>query len=387
MMSRSTPIYLDYQATTPLDPDVRAAMLPFLEDRFGNPHSEHAFGWDAAEAVEDARRAVADLIGAAPGEIIVTSGATEANNLSLFGYAQRTKRRHILVSAIEHKSVLAPAAVLAGQGFVVETIPVREDGVVDLDYLAKLIGTDTALVSVMAANNEIGTLQPLQEIGALCAAAGALFHTDAAQLAGKRPIDVVELGVDLLSLSAHKFYGPKGVGALYIGADVRPHIGPVIHGGGQQEGLRAGTLAPMLCAGLAAAARKALLEQSVDDLHAQALKARLLSLLQHGLPSVKVNGSATASLSGCLNIRIPGLDAHALLMTLQTELAASVGSACNVGLLEPSYVLSAVGLSPDEASASFRLGFGRFTTTDEIDRAAALICRKAQRLLQAHAAA
>lgn len=386
-MSRYTPIYLDYQATTPLDPDVRAAMLPFLEDRFGNPHSEHAIGWDAAEAVEDARRAVADLIGAASGEIILTSGATEANNLGLFGLAQRTHRRKILVSAIEHKSVLAPAAVLAEQGFGVKIIPVRADGIVDIEHLARLIGPDTALVSVMAANNEIGTLQPLQEIGALCAEAGALFHTDAAQLAGKRPIDVAVMGVDLLSLAAHKFYGPKGIGALYVAADVRPQIAPIIHGGGQQDGMRAGTLAPMLCAGLAAAAQKALAEQANDEAHARHLKSRLLGRLQNTLPAVKVNGSESSSLSGCLNIRIPGIDAHALLMTLQAELAASVGSACNAGLIESSYVLDAIGLSPDEASASLRLSFGRFTTTDDIDQAAALIGGKAHRLSRTHAAA
>lgn len=385
-MSRTAPIYLDYQATTPLDPDVRACMLPFLEDRFGNPHSEHALGWDAAEAVEDARSAVAELIGAAPGEIILTGGATEANNLSLLGAARRAKRRRMLVSAIEHKSVLAPAAALAEQGFKVETIPVQADGIVDLECLAQLIRPDTALVSVMAANNEIGTLQPLREIGALCAEAGALFHTDAAQLAGKLPIDVEAIGIDLLSLSAHKFYGPKGIGALFIAGHARPQIAPIIYGGGQQGGMRAGTLAPMLCAGLAAAAEKAIVEQAKDETHARALKLRLLSRLKHGLPAVEVNGSDTCSLSGCLNICIPGIDAHALLMTLQAELAASVGSACNSGLIEPSYVLGAIGLKPDEASASLRLGFGRFTTIDDIDRAAAQICEKAHRLSHTFAA-
>ncbi|RYH07766.1 cysteine desulfurase family protein [Tropicimonas sp. IMCC6043] len=385
-MSRSAPIYLDYQATTPLDPNVRDAMLPFLEDRFGNPHSEHALGWDAAEAVEDARSAVAALIGSAPGEIVLTGGATEANNLSLLGSAKRTQRRKILVSAIEHKSVLAPAAVLAEQGFEVETIPVQADGTIDLECLAQLIQPDTALVSVMAANNEIGTLQPLQEIGALCTEVGALFHTDAAQLVGKLPIDVAAAGVDLLSLSAHKIYGPKGIGALYIAGPVRPQISPIIHGGGQQHGMRAGTLAPMLCAGLAAAAQKALAEQANDEAHTRSLKCRLIGRLKDGLPELKINGSEASSLSGCLNICIPGIDAHALLMTLQAEFAASVGSACNAGLIEPSYVLGAIGLSPDEASASLRLGFGRFTTIDDIDQAAALICEKAHRLSHTHAA-
>lgn len=385
-MNRSRPIYLDYQATTPLDPEVRAAMLPFLEGRFGNPHSEHALGWDAAEAVDDARGAVAALIGAAPGEIILTAGATEANNLSLMGTAQRTQRRHLLVSAIEHKCVLMPAAALSEQGFEVETIPVGSDGVVDLDQLALLIRPDTALVSVMAANNEIGTLQPLAEIGAVCAGVGALFHTDAAQLVGKAPIDVLALGIDLLSLSAHKFYGPKGIGALYISGEARSQIAPIMRGGGQQDGMRAGTLAPMLCAGMAAAAEKALAEQAADEMHARALKTRLLSRLRETVPGIQVNGSEARSLSGCVNIRIPGIDAHALLMMLQAELAASVGSACNAGLIEPSYVLGAIGLTADEARASLRLGFGRFTTLDEIDQAAALICEKAIRLSHTHAA-
>jgi len=385
-MDRSAPIYLDYQATTPLDPEARAAMLPFLEERFGNPHSEHAFGWEAAKPVDDARRAVAELIGASPGEIILTGGATEANNLSLFGAARRTERRHLLVSAIEHKSVLAPAAALAEQGFELEVLPVTSDGIIDLERLARLMRTDTALVSVMAANNEIGTLQPLAEVGRLCSGVGALFHTDAAQLAGKLPIDVAALGIDLLSLSAHKIYGPKGIGALYIAGNARSQVAPVFHGGGQQDGMRAGTLAPMLCAGLAAAAQKALTQQAADEAHAKVLKARLLNRLREGLPGIQVNGAEERSLSGCLNIRIPGIDAHGLLMMLQAELAASVGSACNAGLIEPSYVLGAIGLSPDEVRTSLRFGFGRFTTFDEIDQAAKLICEKAVRLSLTHAA-
>ena len=385
-MSRRRPIYLDYQATTPLDPEVRAAMLPFLEDGFGNPHSEHQLGWEAAAAVDEARRAVADLIGAAPGEIILTAGATEANNLSVMGVAQRTKRRHVLVSAIEHKCVLAPAAALSKQGFEVQIIPVDPDGIINLERLAQLIRPDTALVSVMAANNEIGTLQPLKEISALCSEMGALFHSDAAQLAGKKPLDVLALGIDLLSLSAHKFYGPKGVGALYIAGSARSQLAPIMYGGGQQDGMRPGTLAPMLCAGLAAAADKALAQHDIDEQHTITLRARLLTRLRERIPNIRVNGSEETSLSGCLNIQVPGIDAHALLMMLQAELAASVGSACNAGLIEPSYVLGAIGLTPDEARASLRLGFGRFTTLDEIDQAVELICEKASRLSHAVAA-
>ena len=385
-MSQGKPIFLDYQATTPIDPDVRRAMLPYLGERFGNPHSEHILGWEAAEAVEDARNAVASLIGAASGEIILTAGATEANNLSLMGAAKHAKRRHILVTAIEHKCVLMPAAALSEQDFEVETIPVTQEGIVNLEQLAQLIRPDTALVSVMAANNEIGTLQPLAEVGMLCAEKGALFHSDAAQLVGKQPLDVLALGIDLLSLSAHKFYGPKGIGALYIASGVRSQIAPIIHGGGQQDGMRAGTLAPMLCAGLAVAARKALSKQAADEMHSRMLKTRFLNRLRESLPDLQVNGSEVSSLGGCLSVRIPGIDAHGLLMTLQVELAASVGSACNSGLIQPSYVLDAIGLTPDEARASVRLGFGRFTTLDEIDRAATLICDKATRLSHLHAA-
>ena len=385
-MSQGKPIFLDYQATTPIDPDVRRAMLPYLGERFGNPHSEHILGWEAAEAVEDARNAVASLIGAASGEIILTAGATEANNLSLMGAAKCAKRRHILVTAIEHKCVLMPANALSEQGFEVETIPVTQEGIVNLEQLAQLIRPDTALVSVMAANNEIGTLQPLAEVGMLCAEKGVLFHSDAAQLVGKQPLDVIALGIDLLSLSAHKFYGPKGIGALYISSGVRSQIAPIIHGGGQQDGMRAGTLAPMLCAGLAVAARKALSKQAADEMYSRMLKTRFLNRLRDSLPDLQVNGSEVSSLGGCLNVRIPGIDAHGLLMMLQVELAASVGSACNSGLIQPSYVLDAIGLTPDEARASVRLGFGRFTTLDEIDRAATLICDKATRMSHLHAA-
>lgn len=385
-MSNGKAIYLDYQSTTPLDPEVRSAMLPFLEDRFGNPHSEHSLGWEAAVAVDHARRAVADLIGAAPGEIILTAGATEANNLSLMGVARCTRRRHILVSAIEHKCVLGPAAALSERGFDVDVIPVDAEGIIDLERMTRLIRPDTALVSVMAANNEIGTIQPLGEIGALCSEMGVLFHSDAAQLAGKQPLDVHALGIHLLSLSAHKFYGPKGIGALYVASNARSEIAPIMYGGGQQDGMRPGTLAPMLCAGLAAAAETALVKQAVDEAHTSALRERLLARLLERLPDIRVNGSEISRLSGCLNICIPRTDSHALLMMMQEELAASVGSACNAGLFEPSYVLREIGLTPDEARASLRLGFGRFTTFDEIDQAAELICAKAARLSHAFAA-
>lgn len=385
-MSRKAPIYLDYQASTPLDPDVYACMLPYLGEYFANPHSDHLPGFKAAEVIDDCRHALADLIGAEAGQIILTSGATESNNLCILGIAKCTDRRHILISEIEHRSVMAPAEALLSRGFEVEKIPVNPEGVVDVERLRRQVRSDTALVSVMAANNETGTLQPLADISAICSEMGVLFHSDAAQFAGKYPLDVVALGIDFLSLSAHKFHGPKGIGALYIAGGARPKLGPIMYGGSQQEGIRPGTLAPFLCAGLAEAAKKARMRQIEDERHTKVLRSRLLTRLREKAPSIKVNGSETNGLSGCLNVQIPGIDAHALLMMLQAEVAASVGSACNAGLIEPSYVLGAIGLKPEEARASLRLGFGRFTTADEIDRAADLICEKAARLSQSVAA-
>ena len=377
-MGRKATIYLDYQATTPLDPDVRDAMLPYLGERFGNPHSEHFLGWQAAEAVDDARTAVADLVGAAPGEVLLTSGATEGNNLALLGAAQRSARRHIITTSIEHKSVLGPLEALAKQGWEVERLPVGESGVLDAELVARALRKDTGLVSVMAPNNEIGTLQPIAEIGALCADAGALFHCDAAQLAGKRPLDMVASNIDLLSLSAHKLYGPKGIGALVIANNVRERVAPVLYGGGQQEGMRPGTLAPLLCAGLARAARLAAERMDDDEAHTFALRQRLLEALSDRLPQFAINGDPKRSLSGCVNVRLPGADAHALLTMLQGDLAASQGSACNAGLFESSHVLAALGLNHEESGASIRLGFGRFTTAEDVENAVLLLSQKAQ---------
>ena len=374
-------IYLDYQATTPLDPRVHEAMLPYLQDKFGNPHSEHSFGWEAAEAVDEAARNVAASIGADVGEIVFTSGATEANNLAIQGIARSTGRRgdHIVTTAIEHKCVLHTALSLSDSGFSVDVIPVDRSGLVDLAALEAKLTDDTAMVSVMMANNEIGTVQPIAEIGALCRDRGIVFHTDAAQAAGKLPIDVAMLNIDLLSLSGHKIYGPKGIGALYVSRHCPCPLAPLTIGGAQQQGLRAGTVPPFLCAGLGEACRIACAELARDRAHSEALRDTFWSILSSHLPDTVINGDMVYRLPHNLNILFPGNDADSLLASVQGEIAASTGSACNAGLIEPSYVLLALGLSLEEANSSIRFGFGRFTSMDDVERAAILLADKAGR--------
>lgn len=373
------PIYLDYQATAPPDGRVIDAMQPWLRERFGNPHSEHVFGWEAAEAVDEAARQVAGLIGAAPGEIVFTSGATEANNLAIQGVARSRARRgnRIVTTSIEHKCVLNTALSLGKQGFGVDVLPVERTGRVNLATLEAALSDDTALVSVMMANNEIGTVQPIAEIGALCRERGIVFHTDAAQAAGKLPIDVEALNVDLLSLSGHKFYGPKGVGALYVSRHCPVPLEPLIIGGAHQQGLRAGTVVPFLCAGLGAACRIAGEELEKDRAHCEALREAFLAILTSRIPGARINGDPVHYLPGNLNIRLPNTDADSLLAGLQGKVAASTGSACNAGLIEPSYVLLALGLTLEEANSSIRFGFGRFTSIDDIESAAHLLADKA----------
>lgn len=374
-------IYLDHQATTPLDPRVRDVMLPYFDGSFGNPHSEHAYGWEAASVVDCAARQIADLIGAMPSEIVFTSGATEANNLAIMGWARSKHRRgrHIITTAIEHKCVLNTVAALVSEGFDVEVLPVDSEGRVDPAQVATALREDTALVSVMTASNEIGTIQPIIEIGEVCRAHGAVFHTDAAQALGKLPIDVAVLNIDLLSMSSHKLYGPKGVGALYVSDHLKPKLAPLILGGAQQDGLRAGTLAPMLCAGFGEACRIAAAEMERDDAHCRMLKSHFKAALEARLGSLQVNGSLTEGLPTCLNIRLPAEDAQSIILALEGRVAASNGAACNSGLIEPSYVLTALGLTFEEANASLRVGFGRGTTEDEVDRAANLIADKVER--------
>lgn len=371
----SAPVYLDYQASTPLDPAVGAAMRPYLDGWVGNPHSDHSFGWKAASVVEDVRAAVADLIGADSGEIVMTSGATEANNLSLQGLvrAAAPHRDHVVVTAIEHKCVLGAALSLRDHGFRVELVPVEANGIVDPERVARVLSDKTALVSVMLANNEIGTLQPVAEIAELCRSRGIVLHSDAAQAVGKIPVDVANLGVDLLSISAHKLYGPQGIGALYIGRDCLVTLRPLLFGGAQQDGRRAGTVPVMLCAGLAAACKIARERMTGDYAHALRLRTLLLDALRAEFPDLVVNGDLEKRLPGNLNIRLRGYDADSLLARLRGQLAASTGSACNSGLIEPSYVLLALGLSLEEANSSIRFGLGRFSTVADIERAAAAL--------------
>ncbi len=362
-------IYLDHLASTPIDPQVRAAMLPWLEGtNAGNPHSDHRAGWRAAEAIDEARASVAALIGARPSEIVFASGATEANNLVLLGATAGVTR--LVVSAIEHPSVLEPAAALRARGMQLEFVAVDHGGRLDLDTLERLVAQGPALVSIMAANNEIGTLQPLREIGAICEAHGALFHTDAVQAVSTQAIDVGGAAIDFLSLSGHKVYGPAGIGALYVHGGLSIH--PLTFGGGQQDGKRPGTLPVALCVALGAACRLALAHRQEDARRIAALRDRLFAALRHGLHAIRRNGREAEVLPGCLNVVVPGVDAADLLLDLP-ELAISTGSACSSLSGAPSHVLRAIGLSAEEAHASLRFGLGRETTAEEVDTAAARV--------------
>lgn len=371
-MAVKTPIYMDYQATTPLDPRVLDAMMPYLTDRFGNPHSVgHRFGWEAEAGVDKARGDVATLIGAAPEDIVFTSGATETNNLVLKGVmaAYGAKRDHLVTVVTEHKCVLEAAASVARAGFQVTLLPVGGDGLIDLDRLADSLTDRTALVSVMTVNNEIGVIQPVARIGALCRERGVLFHTDAAQAFGKLPLDVADQNIDLISISGHKIHGPKGIGALYMRRRPRIRLVPQMDGGGQEGGIRSGTLSPALCAGLGAAASIAGAEMARDGEHVARLMGRFRSKLVDVLPGVVVNGHTEQRYSGNLNLSFPGLDGELLIANLR-DLAVSSGAACASATTGPSYVLEAIGVPEELAAASIRFGIGRFTTEAEVDFAA-----------------
>jgi len=363
-------VYLDYHATTPVDPRVVEAMLPYFTERFGNPASrQHSFGWDAQDAVDRARGQVAALINASPGEIIFTSGATESNNLAIKGVACALKERgrHVITVATEHKSVLDSCARLERDGWSVTRLPVRPDGRLDLEVLRSALTDRTVLVSVMAANNEIGVLQPLAEIAAIVHERGALLHTDAAQAAGKVPLDVQAAGIDLLSLTAHKCYGPKGTGALYLRRK-RPRI-PVecqIDGGGHEGGLRSGTLNVPGIVGLGACA--AIAQHAIPEESARlaALRDRLLHGLRTALDGVRVNGSLERRLPHNLHVSFDGVEGEALLMALG-DIAVSTGSACSSGSGAPSHVLQAIGAAGAHAAASIRFGLGRWTTDADVD--------------------
>lgn len=377
MTGAPTAIYLDHQATTPVDPRVLDAMVPWFSETFGNAHSgQHAWGRQAADAVERAREQVAGLIGAAAREIVFTSGATESNNLAIKGavrFARRHGRGNHIVSAVtEHKCVLESCVAMTEEGASVTLLEVSAGGLVDVAALADAIGDETVLVSVMAVNNEIGVIQPLAEIGALCRERGVLFHTDAAQAAGKIDLDVEAMQIDLLSISGHKMYAPKGVGALYVRRRPRARLLAEISGGGQERGLRSGTLAVPLVVALGEAAAIAKDEWQTEGERLAGLRADMLERLRARLPDLFVNGSTENRVPGNLNLGFPGVDAEALMAELP-ELAISTGSACTSASVEPSYVLRALGLNDADAGASVRIGFGRFTTETDIAAAADMI--------------
>jgi len=383
------PIYLDYQATTPTDPRVVEAMLPYFNEHFGNPHSiEHAFGHDAEAAVEQARAEVAAPIGAEPREIVFTSGATESNNLAIKGAARFHKARkpHVVATRTEHKCVLESCARLEREGIRVTYLPVEPSGLIDLGRLAAVVTEETAVVSVMAVNNEIGVIQPLAEIGALCRERGAYFHSDAAQAVGKIPIDVKDMAIDLLSISGHKLYGPKGIGALYVRRRPRVRLEPLIDGGGQERGLRSGTLPTPLCVGLGVACALAACEMGGEAARLEGLRDRLLAALTAGLDGVALNGDPRRRIPGNLNLSFAGIDAEALIAALP-EVALSTGSACSSASVEPSYVLRALGLSEERAGSSLRIGLGRFTSEAEVERAARSLIDAVKRLRAAGARA
>ena len=370
-----TPIYLDYQATTPLDERVLDAMAPFLAEKFGNPHSvTHRFGWEAMAAIDMARKQVAQVIGAVDKEITFLSGATEANNLAIKGVmtAFAEKKPHMVTLVTEHKCVLESARYMKKHGpddIEVTVLPVKKDGLVDLDRLADAITDKTALVSVMAVNNEIGVIQPLAEIGALCRKRGALFHTDAAQAFGRIPLDVKAMKIDLMSISGHKIYGPKGVGAFYLRARPRVPLVPQMSGGGQERGMRSGTLAPALCVGLGKAASIMAREGEGETRRITALALRFREKVEAAWPDVITNGSLEARFHGNLNMVFPAVNGDMLIAKLR-DLAVSSGAACASAETGPSYVLKAIGLGNDLADSSIRFGFGRYTSEADVDYAA-----------------
>jgi len=363
------PIYLDYHATTPVDPRVLEAMLPFFAESFGNPASRnHKFGWMAATAVENARKQVAKLINASAKEIVFTSGASESDNLAIKGVAHRYHDRgnHIITMATEHKAVLDSAKRLIPEGITVTLARLQPDGLVDLDDLKRAITDKTLLVSIMAANNEIGVIQPLAEIGLLCRERGVLFHTDAAQATGKIPIDVQAMQIDLLSIAGHKMYAPKGIGALCVIRRGAVELTPILDGGGHEGGLRSGTLNVPGIVGLGKACEFCRQDMPEESRRLAALRDRLKDGLLAGLDGIHINGSLEHRLPNNLNVSFPGLDV-ATLMSAMSDIALSSGSACTSGTPEPSYVLKALGVSEEVANTPLRFGLGRFTTEEEID--------------------
>ena len=365
----NVPIYLDYQSTTPTDPRVLETMLPFFFEKPGNPHSRtHSYGRQAQDAVESARANIANIIGSAPREVIFTSGATESNNLALKGAAQfyGNEKSRIVTITTEHKCVLETCQHLSSNGYEVIFLPVEKNGLIDLDRLASHLTDDTLLVSIMAAHNEIGVIQQIASIGSLCGQRGILFHTDAAQAVGKIPIDVNAMNIDLMSISSHKVYGPKGIGALYVRRRPRVRLNAQIDGGGQERNLRSGTLPTPLCVGLGSACQIACDELEQESQRLQNLRDRLYEGILKELPDVMVHGHRKLRLPGNLNLTFPGLNSEVIMEAIP-DIAISSGSACTSTSIEPSYVIRALGLSQEIARGSLRFGIGRFTTEAEID--------------------
>ena len=364
------PIYLDAHATTPMDKRVLDAMLPYFTESFGNPSTNtHLYGWEASAAVKNAREAIADIINASPEEIVFTSGATEANNLAIKGVAEAyfSKGKHIVTVATEHRAVLDPCAYLESLGFEITYLPVRANGILDLNKLTAAMREDTILVSVMAANNEIGVLQPLAEIGKLCHDRQVLFHTDAAQAIAKISLDVKAMNIDLMSLTAHKIYGPKGIGALYVRRrDPRVKLAAQIQGGGQERGRRSGTLYTPQIVGFAKALKIGVESMKEESERMMALKQQLWSMFEP-LDGIHLNGDFDRSLPNNLNLSIEGVNGSALLLALQSVVAVSSGSACSSESTAPSHVLTALGRDEKLAHASLRFGIGRFNTLEEIE--------------------
>lgn len=382
-MSLKLPIYLDYSATTPVDPRVTEKMIPYLTEIFGNPASRsHSFGWTAEAAVEEARREVAALINADPREIVWTSGATESDNLAIKGAANfyaESKGKHLITVKTEHKAVLDTMRELERQGFSVTYLDVQENGLIDLETLKAAITPQTSLISVMFVNNEIGVIQPIAEIGEICREKGIIFHVDAAQAAGKLPINLNELKIDLMSLSAHKVYGPKGIGALYVRRKPRVRLEPQMHGGGHERGMRSGTLPVHQIVGMGEAFKISRLEMSEEIQRVTALRNRLLNGITADMEEVYVNGDLQNRVAGNLNISFNFVEGESMLMALK-EIAVSSGSACTSASLEPSYVLRALGRNDELAHSSIRFTLGRFTTEEEVDFTLKLLHEKIGKL-------
>eukprot|EP01135_Chromosphaera_perkinsii_P001395 Nk52_evm12s166 gene=Nk52_evmTU12s166 len=377
-------LYMDMQATTPLDPRVLDTMMPYMTGQFGNPHSRtHVYGWESESAVEKARAQVASLIGAEDMEVVFTSGATESNNIAVKGTARfnKGKGRHVITTQTEHKCVLDSCRVLEGEGFEVTYLPVQENGIIKLEDLKAALRKDTVLVSIMGVNNEIGVIQPLKEIGEMCKknSKHTFFHCDAAQAVGKIPIDVNEMKIDLLSISGHKLYGPKGIGALYVRRRPRVRVEAIQSGGGQERNIRSGTVPTPLVVGLGAACELASEEMEFDYVRVSALAKRLLDGINSKLEKVVRNGDEKKCYPGCINLSFSCVEGESMLMGIK-DIAVSSGSACTSASLEPSYVLRAIGREEDLAHCSIRFGIGRFTTEKEIDYTIDQVVREVERL-------